>query len=262
MLACTPEHLVGVLGSSPVLSIAHPGHEMRVYGIVRATRPTTCVLTDGSGGAGQPRIDTCRTLLDDLHVPTTGLFGRFRDRDFYELLLTGNAAPLVALVHELADLLVHSAATCVIGDAVEGFNTAHDLFCDLTNVATCHAERRTGRQIPRYVFPLIGPPHTLAYDDPAATLELDDALLAQKLERAHSYQGLTGHVQQALDAYGTKPFRREYLWRISSYVPLHPVGSLCYEAFALDRVRSGRYQKAITRVHVQAISAELWRTLQ
>lgn len=262
MLACTPEHLVGVLGSSPVLSIAHPGHEMRVYGIVRAVRPTACVLTDGSGGAGRPRIGTCRALLDRLSVPVGPLFGRYSDRDFYDLILAGSTAPFVELVYALTHCFVQAGATAVLGDAVEGFNTAHDLLCDLTNIAVLRAERGLDRTVPRLVFPLVGTPDSYLEYPPGVCVELDSSTLNEKLDVANAYEGLQYDVQQAVLMHGTASFRRECLWRVKPDGPLHPTGNLCYEAFAQDRVRSGRYQTPITRAHIEAISAKVWHMIK
>ena len=39
----------------PLLFSAHPGHELRVYGWLKQTKPAVCFLTDGSGADGVSR---------------------------------------------------------------------------------------------------------------------------------------------------------------------------------------------------------------
>jgi len=46
-----------------LLVVAHPGHELRVWGWLCAVKPTVCVLTDGAGSGGEPRIAMTTTLL-------------------------------------------------------------------------------------------------------------------------------------------------------------------------------------------------------
>ena len=43
-------------GRGNLLVIAHPGHELRLYGWIAQTKPLVCILTDGSGSDDQPRL--------------------------------------------------------------------------------------------------------------------------------------------------------------------------------------------------------------
>jgi hypothetical protein len=58
--------------SECVLFIAHPGHELLVYSLFAQRRMNVLVLTDGSGGSGEPRIHKTRELVPRLRRQTTG----------------------------------------------------------------------------------------------------------------------------------------------------------------------------------------------
>src|SRR5262245_62950864 len=80
------------------LVIAHPGHELRVHGWLEQTRPLVFVLTDGSGGAGRPRIDSTARVLERVGAKPGAIFGRFADRELYAAILAGDHDVFTALV--------------------------------------------------------------------------------------------------------------------------------------------------------------------
>ena len=45
------------------LVIAHPGHELCVYGWLETVRPRVFILTDGSGRSGQSRLKSTEEIL-------------------------------------------------------------------------------------------------------------------------------------------------------------------------------------------------------
>ena len=49
-----------------MLVVAHPGHELRVYGWMMQARPVVHVLTDGSGADGESRIGSTTALRPDV----------------------------------------------------------------------------------------------------------------------------------------------------------------------------------------------------
>jgi hypothetical protein len=75
-----------------LLVVAHPGHELRLFGWMCEARPELVVLTDGSGSIGQPRVESSHRVLDASGAVETGLFGLHSDQDYYTALLNGDNA--------------------------------------------------------------------------------------------------------------------------------------------------------------------------
>src|SRR5258706_14972165 len=77
-------------GGSAALVVAHPGHELRVYGWLLEARPKVFVLTDGSGRTGRSRLSSTTKLGTDAGARFGRIYGRFTDIAVYEALLDGN----------------------------------------------------------------------------------------------------------------------------------------------------------------------------
>jgi hypothetical protein len=89
-LAVSRTHAERPIEPSPrraALVVAHPGHELRVYGWTARERPLVCVLTDGSGYAAGSRLGGTTALLTALGAAPGPIYGRFTDRELYDLLL-------------------------------------------------------------------------------------------------------------------------------------------------------------------------------
>src|SRR5436305_15334744 len=89
-----------------LLVIGHPGHELRAYGWVAEARPRVCILTDGSGSDGIPRIDHSLKLLKELGAVLASPCGELTDRRIYEHVLKGEHGPFELLCDRLARLMV------------------------------------------------------------------------------------------------------------------------------------------------------------
>jgi hypothetical protein len=171
------------------LIVAHPGHEIRLHGWLEQTRPLVLILTDGTGRDSPARIGAAARYLDSIDVPAGALFGRYTDQAIYEALLSRDFARFVALVDELAELLVHTQTGFVVGDAVEGYNSTHDVFRFVLDAAVAIAARKRGCTIAQYDFPIVRAP---AHCPPEARagavwLDLSDEVLARKLAAARRY---------------------------------------------------------------------------
>src|SRR5438105_9826273 len=81
----------GALRSAPderaLLVVAHPGHELRLFGWLCSARPDVLVLTDGSGHSGRSRIEATRNVLLMTGARAGAVFGEFTDRQLYAALL-------------------------------------------------------------------------------------------------------------------------------------------------------------------------------
>ena len=140
------------------LVVAHPGHELIVYHWIEQHQPIYCCLTDGSGGGATSRLASTTRLLNNVGASIGPIYGRYPDKEIYRLLLERRADVFVALSQELASALEQAGVDCVAGDAVEGFNPAHDICRLIVDGAVEILRRRTGREVRNYDFLLDGPP--------------------------------------------------------------------------------------------------------
>jgi len=246
-----------------VLMVGHPGHELRVYGWLMQARPIVHVLTDGSGGNSVSRVASTSTLLDGVGATRGSIYGRMTDRDVYSAILDGDRARFIALADELAASLVQSGADVVAGDAIEGFNPAHDMCRYVINAGVRLASAASGRTIACYGFPLDSAPECAADGRGATALkvQLDDAMLERKLKAAYDYAELRMEVEQTLERFGREPFRTEHLCPVDVRDPYgwDPARVPAYETYGGWRVNSGVYQHVITfRGHVQPLADALW----
>src|SRR5919202_2920039 len=104
------------------LVIAHPGHELCLYGWLKSARPRVFVLTDGSGHSGKSRIERTTNILKEVGACVGSFYGRFSDAAIYEAILNHQFDLFVGLAQELAAQIINERIECVVGDAREGYN--------------------------------------------------------------------------------------------------------------------------------------------
>jgi len=234
--------------SIAALVIAHPGHELRVYGWLERERPEVFVLTDGSGNGGQSRVPSTAEVLRGVGARPGSVFGRFSDRDLYEVMLEGRIEILTRLAGELADALIEQGVETVAADAIEGFNPSHDICRLLTDTAVLLARRRTGRAIASYEFLLEGRPDACRGNGSGSLLiELEDGALERKLAAARSYPEMAYEVERAFERHGAGAFRVECLRPAD---PEADVETLVeeppyYETYGERQVAAGRYPRVL-----------------
>ncbi len=248
-------------GTASLLFIAHPGHELRLFGWVEAVRPLVCVLTDGSGGGGTARIEESRELLLAAGARIGPVFGRIPDRALYELLLRGDHAPLLGVAAELAALIARDAIGQVVGDAAEGFNPAHDVARLLLDAAVGMTRGKTEN----LEFALDRAPSGLR-ESGGIPFPLDGATFARKLAAARKYGAMAGEVEAALARHGEEAFRIEWLFRVGGGTGRGSGAAAAgaveeppfYESFGERRVSEGRYAGVLRRrEHVDPLEAAL-----
>lgn len=245
----------------PVLVVAHPGHELRVFRWMERVTPVVCVLTDGSGSGGEGRIESTTQLLARTGARAGPVYGWMSDRAIYAAILDGDAERFCRLADELAVMLVALDADCVVADAVEGYNPSHDVCRLVVNAALRIAGR--GRPIAAYDFLLVGAPdqcpETLRAN--ALWLTLDDGALARKLEAARAYPELSLEVERALERFGTAPFRTECLRPVdlSDRYGWDAAETPYYETYGEKRVAEGAYDRVLRFAeHVRPLADALW----
>ncbi|HWT08976.1 MAG TPA: hypothetical protein VN329_07410, partial [Roseomonas sp.] len=77
----------------PLLIVAHPGHELRLFAWMERERPLLCILTDGSGSIAPARTQYSDALARGCGALRGPVFGAMSDRDWYAAILSGDAAP-------------------------------------------------------------------------------------------------------------------------------------------------------------------------
>ena len=243
------------------LVIAHPGHELRVYGWVAQTLPRVYVMTNGSGGSGQPRLASTERLLASLGVVRYEAVAVYSDKQLYELVMRADPAPFIAMAESLAQSFAEGDVEVVAGDATEGFNPSHDLCRALVNAAVALASHRTGRAIANYEFSLTEwDLEGIAFHDSRCIHHrLDDDLLRRKLEAATAYGELRGEVELALQKRGGEYFRVECMRSAQEFgPPVAPSERPYYEEVGEARVRQGIYDQVLRFAdHISPVLAGL-----
>jgi hypothetical protein len=240
------------------LVVAHPGHELMVHHWMEQHRPIYCCLTDGSGSDAMSRMASTTRLLKRTGATVGPVYGRYPDKTLYRLLLDRRVDEFVALGRELADALVAAGVECVVGDAAEGFNPAHDVCRFLVDGAVATVRRQTGRVLRNYDFALDTNPAECPEPLRAGALwlRLDTAAVARKVAAALAYPEMRGEMEVARQRFGDQAFAVECLrpaatdLMIECFEKEAPV----YERSGEIRVSEGRYREVIRyREHVRPV---------
>ena len=231
------------------LVVAHPGHELRIFGWLEKVRPQVFILTDVSGHTTQGRLAGTAQILDQVGAPRGDIFGRLRDRELYSALLDGHLDVFLQLAAELADALARSGVDHVVSDAVEGYNPGHDVCSLLAQTAVGLIRRREQRHIEHFDFLLVGSPVDCPLDlrSQALWLELDEDALDRKLAAAATIPELAREVDAALRRSGRDAFRVECLRPAQPLVELTRFSQEppFYETYGAQQVQAGHYARAL-----------------
>jgi hypothetical protein len=168
-----------------VLVVAHPGHELRLFGWMERARPCVCVLTDGPDETGRPRLDATIDVLARAGARVGPIFGRLK------ALRRQEGAVLRGLAGELAEWLIAERVVCVAGDEAEGYDPAHDLCRCVIDAAVARVAALGGLPPVNLDFALAGPPDT---GPGAYQLDLDDDAFARKQAAALAHPGLAAEA--------------------------------------------------------------------
>lgn len=243
------------------LVVAHPSHELRLHGWLEQAQPYVCVLTDGAGRSGEPRLDRTTEVLSRIGATPGAIYGRITDREVYSAILNGDAELFADFVEELAQAFADERIEYVVGDAAEGYNVTHDLCRVMIGSAVDMAERRYGRRIANYDFAVVGPPDECPdeFRDESIWLELDDAAFDRKLKAARSYTPkLATDVEAALAGAPFRGVLRLSPPYIAGAVDLEVSRSL-HAAEILAAVPKQKHQQTIDGVPLDAFRIECLR---
>lgn len=189
------------------LVVAHPSHELRLHGWLEQAQPYVCVLTDGGGRSGEPRLERTTEVLSRAGATQGTIYGRLSDLDVYAAILKGDTDLFAAIVEELAQKFVEQRIEYVVGDAAEGYSVTHDICRVMIGAAVDMAECRYSHRVENFDFAVVGPPEECPDDlcDEAIWLKLDDEAFSRKVNAALGYTPkLAKDVEAALAG---EPFR-------------------------------------------------------
>jgi len=265
------------------LFVAHPGHELCVHGWLEIARPKVFVLTDGSGRSGQSRIQSTTRILREASAEPGSIFGPMTDAEIYRALLDHDFDVFLNITKDFTAELILEEVESVAGDAIEGFNPAHDVCRLIINAAVEIARRRTGRTIVNREFLLVGahdtcPPELRAQ---AIWLQLSEDVFQRKLKMARAFDELRSEIDAAFhgdlqvlrhhaelstnltlqyNSLGVEAYRVECLRPADQNVSSYDFSNQppFYERYGELRVAEGSYQHVIRyREHVQPIAEAL-----
>lgn len=225
------------MSGRPLLLIAHPGHELLVYGWLSQAAPRVCILTDGSGRNDAPRTHFTEQLLAGTRATRGPIFGRHSDAAIYRALLDHSPELFVGLACELAETLSHDAPAFVVTDALEGYNPVHDLCRWIAGAALSMSSSAE-----QYEFSTVG----LAPAEDGFRVELDRAMIDRKLAAANEYVPLRAEVDEKLqrhgrDFVGIETFARVRDWSCDPFAGRIPD----YEHTGEERVANSIYRQTI-----------------
>ena len=244
------------------LVIAHPGHELCVYNWVSLARPSVFVLTDGSSHSGKSRLHRTTSTLNLLGAQPASIYGRVTDAEIYSAILDRNCDLFIEIARELAEALVRDQIEYVVGDAIEGYNPAHDL-CRLIINAAVNKASRMGHWVENFDVVLAGKSADMPVQElpDSISIEVDDKMLSRKLQAARDYSEMAVDLQRILDEQGIDSLRTERLGRVkedSGDVQINEPPY--YEVYGEKQVAAGHYQQVIRyREHVLPLAEALRR---
>ena len=174
------------------LVVAHPSHELRVHGWLEQTRPYVCILTDGGGRSGEPRLSRTTEVLSRAGATQGVIYGRLTDLEIYSAILNADSELFAGLVEELAHVFFTEQIAYVVGDAAEGYSVAHDICRIMIGAAVALAQQKYDTHVANFDFPVVGAPgESLNGDD--ISLHLDDDAFARKVKAALAYSPKLAH---------------------------------------------------------------------
>jgi hypothetical protein len=233
------------------LVLAHPGHELKVFGWLAECRPMVHILTDGSGG-GVPRLHSTAKLLKRIGAAPGEVFGSVSDAQMYRAILERQIPVFVGMVDRLAASLIEHGTDFVAGDATEEFNPTHDICRALVNAAVFVAQQTSGRLITNYEFCLTEweRHRSEVHDHRCWHLRLNDSLLGEKLRAAADYVELKTEINKAIANKGQEYFRIECLRNVAGplatfFPESTPASQPYYETHGEDRVAQDKYASVI-----------------
>lgn len=235
------------------LVVAHPSHELRVHGWLEQARPYVCILTDGAGRSGEPRLSRTSEVLARVGATQGVMYGRLTDLEVYAAILRGDSELFAGLVEELAEAFVTEQIDYVVGDAAEGYSVAHDICRVMIGAAVERAKQEHDHHVANFDFAVVGaPPETLENED--IRVELDEDAYTRKVNAALAYTPkLASDVEAALNGAPFQGIRRFSEPQLAGQVDVE------LSASVLEELESRPLLKAQLRDIVEGVPLDAFR---
>ncbi len=233
-------------GERPLLVVAHPGHELRLFGWLCDVRPDVLVFTDGSGHTSRSRIEATDRILRVTGARAGSMFGDYTDRELYVALLEGDAAPFIEMTASVVSVLRRGQYRTVVADPLEGYNPTHDLCRVIVNAAVGCVSRTSGRAIRNYEYALTGM-SDMRGSAASIVMRLPEKVRERKIAAAIGYSELFAEVAAAVEREGRRAYDEEVLRKIAgdgsdqAWYRTPPF----YETYGEQQCAAGRYAHVI-----------------
>ena len=234
----------------PVLIVAHPGHELRLFNWMERERPLVFILSDGSGGAQSSRLDYSISAIRGAGATLIEGSGQRSDREWYARILAGDVSAFMQAADAIASAAPAQHAPLVVSDAADGYNPVHDL-CQAIGSAVVTRIARDARP-PKF---LVSPATAEAIGTESIEWKLEDEAALRKHQAVSAYYPLAEEVARLLDE-APNVLNTERLLVPTFDWPdnWNPE----WERFGRKRVNEGRFAAPITyRDHVLGIAKVL-----
>jgi hypothetical protein len=232
-----------------VLMIAHPGHELRVYGWLSKVKPLVCVLTNGAGHTGKSRLASTSHILESVGTTSGSIYGEYADTEIYQAVLAHDFSFFTDVVDDLVQLLIGQEIEYIVGDASEGYNPGHDICRLLIDAAVEIVRQRAGNSIANFDFLLTGHPAQIPHETTQNIIQLilDNTTLQRKLEASRSYAEMNAEVELTIKNFGEESFRTESFRseQLSAFPTAGNQEAPFYEQHGERQVAAGYYQYVI-----------------
>jgi hypothetical protein len=234
----------------PVLIIAHPGHELRLFAWMERERPLVFILSDGSGGAQSSRLDYSVAAIRAAGATLIEGSGQRSDREWYAAILAGDIPAFTQAADAITAAALTMHAPLVVSDAADGYNPLHDLCQALAGAVVQRIARHS--EAPRF---LVSPATANAMGTRSIAWKLEDETARRKhrtiLANAPLAEEVTRLLAEAPEALYTEQLLVPTFDWPENWTPE-------WEAFGRKRVNEGRFAAPITyRDHVLPIAKAL-----
>jgi hypothetical protein len=234
----------------PVLIIAHPGHELRLFDWMERERPLVFILSDGSGGAQSSRLDYSVAAIRSAGATLIEGSGQRSDREWYAAILAGDIPAFTKTANAIAAAALTTQTPLVVSDAADGYNPLHDLCQAIASAVAA----RSARDSKARKF-LVSPATADAMGTRSIAWKLADESVRRKRLAISANTPLAEEsarlLAEAPDALDTEQLLVPTFDWPENWTPE-------WEAFGRKRVKEGRFAAPITyRDHVLPIAKAL-----
>lgn len=234
----------------PILIVAHPGHELRLFNWMERERPLVFILSDGSGSAQSSRFDYTVSTIRAAGATMIEGSGQRSDREWYAAIISGDMLPFMETAEAIAAAALATRASLIVSDAVDGYNPLHDLCQAIAGTVAARIARDS--KPPRF---LVSPATASAMGTEATVWKLEDEATRRKRLAIRANAPLAEEVRRLLveapDALSTEQLLVPTFDWPENWTPE-------WEAFGRKRVNEGRFAAPITyRDHVLPIAKAL-----